>query len=114
MGEFTAAADVYADDTAKVRRSAESSDVVYSFSILAEGEPDALARIANTFNLANVAPLSVVLRQIETGHLQMTVELTHVLATTADSIRRKLAQLTCVIQVEIGSPPLNSVPDISI
>jgi hypothetical protein len=103
MGKSTGSADVYAGDIADSDRSADSSLVVYLFAILADGQPDAFSRIAGSFNLANVAPLSVDLRRTGTGHIQVTVEMSHIPATTADSIRRKLAQLTCVNQVELSS-----------
>ena len=101
--EPSATADVYAGDTSMLDCSAESHDVVYSFAILADPEPNAFARVANSFNLANVAPLSVTLVRTGTGNLQITVDLSDIRATTADSIRRKLEQLTCVTRVELRS-----------
>ena len=51
-------ADVYAGDMASTYRAAERAAVAYVFAVRAESEPSAFARVANVFNIANVAPRS--------------------------------------------------------
>lgn len=62
-GDTSATVDLYADDTAKPDRSSGQATNIFLFVIEAAVEPDVLARVANLFNLANVAPLSANLRR---------------------------------------------------
>ena len=96
----TAIADVYAGDTAAARR--EAPGAVFSYDIRADVEPDVLARVAGVCNLANVSPLRVSYARTP-GEVHMTIELDGISAATADSIRRKLLQLTCVNAVVLAN-----------
>ncbi len=91
-----AVADVYAADTATAVHA--TAGVVYAFDILADIEPDALARIAGVCVVANVAPRHMNLVRVA-DQIQVHIELCGITTATADSIRRKLAQLTCVNSV---------------
>jgi hypothetical protein len=95
-----AAADVYAGNTALANLSSESTNV-FLFAIEADAEPDVLARVAGLFNLADMAPRSASLCRESFEHLHIAVEIERISATTADMIRRKLMQFTCVISVEL-------------
>jgi hypothetical protein len=93
-------ADVYAGDTTSLGR-AGSNGVVHVFTIEADAEPGTFARIANVLSIANRAPSRVGLELKGEGMgFTMQVELA-VGAGTAQSIQRKLAQLTDVIEVEL-------------
>ena len=96
-----AIADVYAGDTAAAKR--EAPGAVFTYDIRADVEPDVLARVAGICNLANVSPLRVSYAR-NAGDVHMTVELDGISAATADSIRRKLLQLTCVNAVVLVNP----------
>jgi hypothetical protein len=100
-GDTSGKGDVYAGDTASHERSSEHATNVFLFAIEAEAEPDVLARVANLFNLANVAPLSAHLHRESFEHVKILVEMELISASTAELIRRKLAQLTCIISVEL-------------
>jgi hypothetical protein len=97
-------ADVYAGDTASPGEPA-SDGAVHVFTIEADAEPGTFARIANVLNIANTAPRRVSLEHQENGAtLSIQVELA-VGVGTAQSIQRKLAQLTDVIRVDWGTIP---------
>jgi hypothetical protein len=96
-----ATADVYPGDRSCPTLSSESATSVYLFAIEADAEPDVLARTAGVFNLANTAPRSASLRRKSSEQLYIAVEIERISATTADMIRRKLLQLTCIISVEL-------------
>lgn len=92
-------ADVYAGDTAKTRPT--EACAVFSYEIRAEVEPDVLVRIAGICNLANVAPRRMALLRAA-DEIQVQIELDAIAAATAESIRRKLLQLTCVNSVVLA------------
>jgi hypothetical protein len=94
-------ADVYAGDTTNLVHSTEQSEAVYQYAIEADAEPDVLARVANMFNLANVAPLSADLRRKPGEQVVILVVIGPMSGFTAGMICRKLAQLTCVNNVEL-------------
>ena len=99
----SAIADVYAGDLAQSGATAISVARVFAYRIEADAEPDVLARIAGICNLANVAPRRVNLDRDERGVVIVEVDLDGISASTADSIRRKLLQLTCVTSVSLGA-----------
>ncbi len=103
-------ADVYAGDMADPHDGALSPTQIYIFFVHADAEPDTFGRIANVFNIANAAPQCATLRRESDDQLSMTVTVAVQLANTmaADMIRRKLAQLTCVLAVELTSVNLGS------
>jgi|SRR5450432_2287735 len=99
--ENTPQADVYAGDTLALDQSACSTGDIFFFEIEADADPDVFGRIANLFNLANVAPLSASLRRPSSGEVRVSVSLSLVSRHAAESIRRKLDQLTCITSVEL-------------
>ena len=98
----SAIADVYAGDLAQSRAAALDSAQVFAYRIEADAEPDVLARIAGICNLANVAPRRVSLDRFERASVLVEIDLDGISIATADSIRRKLLQLTCVTSVSLG------------
>lgn len=97
MGDPTA--DVYAGDTTALDPPPGSRPIRhFLFVIEAECEPHVLTRVAGIFNIANVAPESANLTRRSSSELTISVvmEIGH---ATAESIRRKLEQLTCVLSV---------------
>jgi hypothetical protein len=70
------------------------------FRITADADPDVLCRVANVLSLSNQPPVSGSLRTITAGEVVIAVELPELLPETAERLRRKLAQLTCVVAVE--------------
>ncbi|MBS0613240.1 MAG: hypothetical protein JSS24_08730, partial [Proteobacteria bacterium] len=60
-----------------------------------------LVRIAGICNLANVAPRRMALLRAA-DEIQVQIELDAIAAATAESIRRKLLQLTCVNSVVLA------------
>lgn len=97
----SAIADVYAGDIAQSGATAISAAKVFAYQIEADAEPDVLARIAGICNLANVAPRRVALDRIDLGAVRVEIDLDGISSHTADSIRRKLLQLTCVNSVSL-------------
>jgi hypothetical protein len=97
-----AIADVYAADTDQVRTDAASEGKTYAYSVEADPDPDVLSRVAGVCNLANVAPRRVSLERGADQRVKIDVQLDGISASTADSIRRKLLQLTCVTSVRLG------------
>lgn len=94
----SAVADVYAGDTATAQHAAAGA--VFTYEIRTDVEPDVLVRIAAICNLANVAPRHMSLAREEDG-IQVRIELDAITGATAESIRRKLLQLTCVNSVSL-------------
>lgn len=72
------------------------------FIIEADADADVLSRVANQFAYANVGPRQVSLVQDRAGIVRIRVELAGVRSVTAELIRRKLVQLTCVIGVQLS------------
>lgn len=95
---ITAVADVYAGDTAPATGSVIGT--VFTYAIRTEVEPDVLARVAGLCNLANVTPWRVSLAR-EDQFVAIEIMLDGISTATAESIRRKLLQLTCVASVEM-------------
>ncbi|HSN73446.1 MAG TPA: hypothetical protein VLT59_18155 [Steroidobacteraceae bacterium] len=93
-------ADVYADDDALRDGVPSASQHAFEYRVTADPDPDALCRIANQMLFANVAPWRLELIRDRAGHVCVTVELRGVVPSVAESIRRKLLQLTCVLDVE--------------
>jgi hypothetical protein len=50
------AAHGYAGDIAELQSSTDATSSIFLFRIEADTEPDAFARVANIFNIANTAP----------------------------------------------------------
>jgi hypothetical protein len=98
----TAIADVYAADTASVGADAGADGKSYTYSVEADPDPDVLSRVAGVCNLANVAPRRMSLERLAGDCVKIDIELDGISESTADSIRRKLLQLTCVTSVSFG------------
>ncbi len=92
-------ADVYSGDMPIVVPSTVRGAGDFLFIIEADAAPDVLARVAALFNIANVAPHSASLSRELSDQLKISVGIHLTSAITADMIRRKLEQLTCVISV---------------
>ena|ERR1700730_6632701 len=101
-------ADVYAGDTTLPDDWNEQEQIVFVYTIEADAEPDVLARIANLFNLANVAPMSANLRRKSPELVVLSVEIGPMRSTIATMIRRKIAQLTCVRDVVLTGAQLRT------
>jgi hypothetical protein len=101
-GDSNPVADVYAGDTAQAQQKGQATEEAFSFVIEADADADVFERIANLFNLANVAPQSASLSRLSAERVRITVDLAHVSQFTADMIRRKLEQLTCVRQLTLS------------
>jgi hypothetical protein len=95
-------ADVYAGDMADADRTDGGAAAGYVFGVRAEAEPSAFARVAGVFNIANVAPRSAQLWRELGGDLVIAVVIDLAGDSTAEMIRRKLEQLTCVTEVKVG------------
>jgi hypothetical protein len=97
MGDPTA--DVYAGDTTALDPPPGGRPIRhFLFVIEAECEPHVLTRVAGIFNIANVAPESANLTRRSSSELTISVVM-EIRQGTAESIRRKLEQLTCVLSV---------------
>lgn len=72
----------------------------FRFKVVADADPDVLGRVANQLNIANTAPASATLGRREDGTILIEIELRSISDSVADSIQRKLTQLTCVLSVE--------------
>jgi hypothetical protein len=96
-------ADVYSGDMAVVDSTTVRGTSFFLFTIEADAEPDVLARVAALFNIANVAPHSASLSRESSDHVKISIGINLTSAITADMIRRKLEQLTCLISVLLTS-----------
>jgi hypothetical protein len=94
--------DVYAGDIAQTNELPQARSRVV-FRIEADAEPDAFQRIVTPLILANRVPSSAILVLQECGGepiVCLEVVLQPIPLTTVQLIARKLAQLTCVRNVE--------------
>ena len=97
-------ADVYAGDISMIEHCGDCDEVLYTFAVQADADSDAFARVAGLFNIANTAPVNVSLQRSQIlGVLEISITLDQIHASTADLIRRKLEQLTCVRRVDFHS-----------
>jgi hypothetical protein len=91
--------DVYAGDTETTNLVSAQQPQSYRFTITADSEPDVFGRIANLFNIANLAPQHATF-ECQPGEIVLvTVQLGPISIALGDMIARKLRQLTCVIDV---------------
>ena len=97
-------ADVYAGDDA-LRDGGVPVEPAggFEFHIRADPDPDVLSRIANQLLFANTAPWHLDLAHGADGVLTVRVEMRGIAAAVAESIRRKLMQLTCIVDIEVQS-----------
>ena len=86
-------------------RAVPLTQTTHVFFIEADADANVFSRVANQFNYANVAPSRVTLHEGAAGTLRMEVELRGVRPATAESICRKLEQLTCVVRVRFSGSP---------
>ena len=80
----------------------------FEYTVTADPDPDVLSRVANQFNFSNTPPWRVQLARDEAGLVVLQIEMCDIAASVADSIRRKLLQLTCVVEVTLR--PLDASP----
>lgn len=97
-----AAFDLYSGSAAKPGAFAELAGMVV-YTIEADAQPDVLGRVANLLNLANLAPQLVHLQRKSDEILTISVEIGPITNTSAELIRRKMTQLTCVTEVSLAS-----------
>jgi hypothetical protein len=98
-------ADVYAGDTLAPGSALPSSCVLHFFDIEADAEPGTFARVANVLNIANTAPhRATLLSKPNDGTLSIYIEI-EVGPSMAQSIQRKLLQMTDVVRAGLGIVP---------
>jgi hypothetical protein len=108
------AADVYVGDTSILQVAEKSDATIYTYSISADPDPDVLLRIAGVFLLANVSPRRVSLERGQGDRIIVMAEMSDITAATADSIGRKLEQLTCLASVSVERHYAPSHDDVSL
>ena len=96
-------ADVYSGDTAIVDPTIVRGTSSFLFTMEADAEPDVLARVAALFSIANVAPHSANLSRESSNQVKISIGINLTSTITADMIRRKLEQLTCMMSVVLTS-----------
>lgn len=90
-------ADVYPGDVA-TPGSQPTGGVL--FTVLTDGEPDALLRVTTQLRLGNVMPRSGSFATSPDGSVSMRFEVQGLSAASAELIRRKLLQVTSVYSAE--------------
>lgn len=92
-------ADVYSGDVAKSDSHFSLGD--FFFFIEADADPDTFSRIAGIFNFANKAIEAAKIQRGGADTLTFQIEIMDIAPTLAESLHRKLSQLTAVRVVEI-------------
>jgi hypothetical protein len=92
-------ADVYSGDVAKSDSHCSLGD--FFFFIEADASPDTFSRIAGVFNFANKAIEAAKIGRGGADTLTFQIEIMGIAPTLAESLHRKLSQLTAVRVVEI-------------
>lgn len=95
--------DVYAgDDDLGGETDSVEPQQAFTFHIVADADPDVLLRVASQFLLSNVVPYALSLKRVPPASVRIDAELRGIIVPMAESIRRKLAQLSCTVTVEIS------------
>jgi hypothetical protein len=94
-----AVADVYSGDVAKSDSHRSLGNFI--FRIEADADPDAFSRIAGVFNFANKAIEAAKIERGDVDMLTFQIEIMDIAPTLAESLHRKLSQLTAVRVVAI-------------
>jgi hypothetical protein len=98
-------ADVYAgDDDLRAGQNAVAPATRFRYYIEADADADVLGRISNQLSFANAAPWSLELSTSVEGRVVVEAELRGISDALAEFIRRKLAQQTCVVAVQLYVP----------
>lgn len=92
--------DDYAGDDATPSLVDRSTSV--TFLVSAESEPLIVSRIGNQLALSNLAPSFFKMTAVDDIHVVVEATITGVSVAQADLIRRKLLQLSCVLDVILG------------
>jgi hypothetical protein len=92
-------ADVYSGDVAKSDSHCSLGNFI--FLIEADADPDAFSRIAGVFNFTNKAIEAAKIERGDADTLTFEIEIMDIAPTLAESLHRKLSQLTAVRVVEI-------------
>lgn len=94
--------DVYAGDDGLAEKDGQNVQrQICRFVVNADADPDALLKIAASVMLSNTLPRSLSLASSMPQKVVINVEMENITASTAESIRRKLLQLTCTESVEL-------------
>ena len=88
----------------------ESHKTSVAYRIVADAHPDVLLRVSGALIVANKAPWSVSLQSSALEEVLIEITLREIPADLVELIRRKLAQLSCVVQVETRSWPQSTDP----
>ena len=81
-----------------------------SFFVVADADSDALLRVASQLLLSNTAPHRLVLTRSCGEMLQIEAQVLGISTAAANSIRRKLQQLSCVAKVDMQCGPFPGNP----
>jgi hypothetical protein len=92
-------ADVYSGDVAKSDSHFALGN--FLFFIEADADPDAFSRIAGVFNFANKAIEAAKIERGDAETLTFQIDIMDIAPTLAESLHRKLSQLTAVRVVGI-------------
>jgi len=94
--------DVYAGDSnPRPGKPCPPITDVFQFVAVADAEPDALLRFASQLLLTNTVPIRVHMTRATPDTLLIEAELRGISHSTAESIRRKLLQLSCIESVQV-------------
>jgi hypothetical protein len=92
--------DVYAGDESPSASEVSDPPQTTRISIRADAQPDVLFRVAAILNLLNAAPEELLMRRESGDVVRIEVLMPNCSEVIFDMVHRKLAQLTCVLNVE--------------
>ncbi|HMN44051.1 MAG TPA: hypothetical protein PKE27_05745 [Povalibacter sp.] len=93
--------DVYAgDDALNSAQPAQTPTSTFRISLHADASPDVLLRVSSHVNALNRTPVSFVLQRQADGEVKIEIVISDCTAFMQDMLCRKLAQLTCVYDVD--------------
>ena len=98
--------DVYAGDERNAA-AAGPRPVRASYRVLIDLDPTGLSRVAHQLALANLAPMEMRCARPDAESLEVVATIEGLSAASAEFIRRKLLQLTCVFDVDCDIHPLD-------
>jgi len=92
--------DVYAGDEDLRSAAPSHSDSTILFIVIADPDSNSLARISAIIAMTNLPPSGGSIVTDSSGQLITTIEVRGCSSSTAELLKRKLEQLTCVIEAE--------------
>jgi hypothetical protein len=93
--------DVYAADDSPPSVEVSGPASVVRYEVIGDAQPDLLLRVCSQLLLANVLPSRLLLLRKSSDTASIEIEASGISASLANSMLRKIAQLSCVQSIRL-------------